>query len=80
MRRETGTCKDFVKGMWLMLKKIRTILYISGKHKVRTFELAFKEIGVKIKWEGEGLKEVGKNSRTNEILVRVDKKYFRPTK
>ena len=82
-KRDWGHAKDFVKGMWLMLqeKNPDDFVLATGKtYKVRTFvELAFKEIGVKIKWEGEGLKEVGKNSRTNEILVRVDKKYFRPT-
>ena len=82
-KRDWGHAKDFVKGMWLMLqeKKPDDFVLATGKtYKVRTFvELAFKEIGVKIKWEGEGLKEVGKNERTNEILVRVDKKYFRPT-
>ena len=82
-KRDWGHAKDFVKGMWLMLqeKNPDDFVLATGKtYKVRTFvELAFKEIGVKIKWEGEGLKEVGKNERTNEILVRVDKKYFRPT-
>ena len=82
-KRDWGHAKDFVKGMWLMLqeKNPDDFVLATGKtYKVRTFvELAFKEIGVKIKWEGEGLKEVGKNSRTNETLVRVDKKYFRPT-
>jgi GDPmannose 4,6-dehydratase len=82
-KRDWGHAKDFVKGMWLMLqeKNPDDFVLATGKtYKVRTFvELAFKEIGVKIKWEGEGLKEVGKNARTNEILVRVDKKYFRPT-
>ena len=40
---------------------------------------AFKCIGVKIKWSGEGVKEVGTNSKTKEILVKIDKYYFRPT-
>ena len=82
-KRDWGHAKDFVKGMWLMLQERNPddfVLATGKTYKVRTFvELAFKEIGVKIKWEGEGLKEVGKNERTNEILVRVDKKYFRPT-
>ena len=82
-KRDWGHAKDFVEGMWLILqhKKPDDFVLATGKtYKVRTFvELAFKEVGIKIKWEGKGLKEVGKNEKTNEVLVRVDKKYFRPT-
>ena len=40
---------------------------------------AFKCIGVNVKWTGKGLKEIGINSKTKEILVKIDKYYFRPT-
>ena len=29
-------------------------------------------------WEGNGITEVGRRADTNEIVVRVDKRYFRP--
>ena len=29
--------------------------------------------------EGQGLNEVGKRADTDEIVIRIDKKYFRPT-
>ena len=32
-----------------------------------------------IKWEGEGLNEVGINPKTQKIVVQIDKRYFRPT-
>ena len=32
-----------------------------------------------IVWEGEGLKEVGRRADTKEIVIKVDKRYFRPT-
>ena len=30
-------------------------------------------------WEGEGLSEVGRRADTNEIVIKVDPRYFRPT-
>ncbi|CAF3470538.1 unnamed protein product [Rotaria sp. Silwood1] len=53
---------------------------ISETHSVREFvEAAFQEIGKEIVWEGEGVKEVGKEKNTNIIRVSVNEKYFRPT-
>ena len=42
-------------------------------------EKAFKHVKIKVKWKGKGIKEVGYNSANNQILVKVDPKYFRPT-
>ena len=62
-------------------KKPDDFILATGKsYTVRYFvELAFSEVGIKIKWLGKGLKEVGVNSKTKEVIVKVDKKYFRPT-
>ena len=82
-KRDWGHAKDFVKGMWLILQQKKPddfVLATGETHTVRKFvELAFKEVDIIIQWEGTGLKEIGKDSRTGNILVRVDKKYFRPT-
>ena len=32
-----------------------------------------------ITWEGTGIDEVGRRADTNEIIIRIDKRYFRPT-
>ena len=49
-------------------------------HSVREFAvLAFKEAGINIKWVGKGADEKGVNEETNEVLIEVDKNYFRPT-
>jgi GDPmannose 4,6-dehydratase len=42
-------------------------------------ELSFGEIGVKLRWEGEGVDEKGVNMETEEVVVEVDPNYFRPT-
>ena len=82
-KRDWGHAEDFVRGMWLILqhKKPDDFVLATGKtYSVRDFvELAFSFADIKIKWEGKGLKEVGKNLKNGKILVRIDKKYFRPT-
>ena len=46
---------------------------------MRTFcTAAFKEVGIEIEWRGEGINEKGYNKATNQPIVEVDPKYFRP--
>ena len=82
-KRDWGHAKDFIKGMWLILQQKKPddfVLATGETNTVRKFvELAFKEVDIIIQWKGKGLKEVGRDSLTGNILVRVDKKYFRPT-
>jgi GDPmannose 4,6-dehydratase len=81
-KRDWGHARDFVYAQWLMLQQDEPKDYViaTGEaHTVREFvELAFKEIGIDIKWIGSGVKEQGVNKNTGKILVEVDKKYFRP--
>ncbi len=43
-------------------------------------ELSAKKLGWGgIEWEGQGLNEIGRRCDTNKVVVRVDKRYFRPT-
>ena len=69
--------------MWMILqqRKPDDFVLATGKtHSVREFvEIAFNEVGIRIKWEGKGINEVGKDQKTQKILIRVDKRYFRPT-
>ena len=65
----------------LQAKKPNDYVIATGKSRsVREFvEKAFKHVKIKIKWKGKGIKEEGYNSANNQILVKVDPKYFRPT-
>lgn len=78
-RRDWGYARDYVKAIWLMLQQNKPENYViaTGEtHSVREFvELAFKEIGVTITWEGEGLSEIGKNG--NNIVIVINPKYYR---
>ncbi|MBY0555143.1 GDP-mannose 4,6-dehydratase [bacterium] len=80
--RDWGYAKEYVEAMWLMLQQEKPVDYVvaTGKmYSVRQFvEMAFSEIGVKIKWQGAGSNEQGLNAETNEVLVKIDPKYYRP--
>ena len=82
-KRDWGHAKDYVEGMWKIInyKKPEDFVLATGKSfSVRDFcEIAFKEIGITIKWKGKGLKEKGYDAKNNKVLVAVDKRYFRPT-
>ena len=80
--RDWGHARDFVEGMWLMLQQDKPddyILATNTKMSVRKFiELAFKEIGIEIFWNGFDSNEKGHNRETGDILVEIDPIYFRP--
>ncbi|HEY9206272.1 MAG TPA: GDP-mannose 4,6-dehydratase [Candidatus Methanoperedens sp.] len=82
-KRDWGFAGDYVEAMWLMLQhdKPEDFVIATGKtHSVREFaELAFKEVGIQIRWEGEGVNEVGVNAETGDTAIEIDRRYFRPT-
>lgn len=81
-KRDWGFAGDYVEAMWLMLQQDKPDDYVisSGTtHTVREFvELAFKQVNIDIAWEGEGINEVGKDAKSNNILVKVNPKFYRP--
>jgi GDPmannose 4,6-dehydratase len=81
--RDWGHARDYVEGMWLILQQEKPddyVLATGEMHSVREFvELAFKEVGKKIEWQGSGVDEVGIDAATGVTRVRVDPRYFRPT-
>ena len=82
-RRDWGHAKDYVEGMWKILQHDTPedfVLATGKSYTVREFcEIAFKEIGVNLKWVGKGINEIGKDSKSGTVLVQIDKRYFRPT-
>ena len=82
-KRDWGYAPEYVEAMWLMLQKenpIDLVIATGETHTVREFmEIAFQSVGYDIKWEGEGIDEVGKCKKTGKTLVKVDPYYFRPT-
>jgi len=82
-RRDWGHARDYVEGMWRILQQAEPgdyVLATGETHSVREMlELAFTQVDRRIEWRGQGTDEVGLDSRSGEILVRVDPRYFRPT-
>ncbi|MBO7144334.1 MAG: GDP-mannose 4,6-dehydratase [Salinivirgaceae bacterium] len=80
--RDWGYAKDYVECMWLILQQEKPddfVIATGEYHTVRDFcTLAFKTLGVNLRWEGEGVNEKGIDTATGNVLVEVDPKYFRP--
>lgn len=81
-RRDWGYAKDYVECMWLFLQHDTPedfVIATGEMHSVREFAtLAFHEVGIELRWEGEGINEKGVDLKTGKVLVEVDPKYFRP--
>lgn len=81
-KRDWGYAKDYVEAIWLMLQhsKPDDFVVATGKtHSVREFiEESGKALGMDIKWSGKGLDEIGTDSKTGKVIIRIDPIYFRP--
>ncbi len=93
-KRDWGHARDYVEMQWLMLQQEKPDDYViaSGhQYSVREFvELAARELGIFLRWQGEGVETTGiidgidGSAGTNgleagQVIVRVDPRYFRPT-
>lgn len=81
-KRDWGYAGDYVEGMWLMLQQDKPedfVLATGETHSIREFcELAFKQIGIEIKWNGEGAKETGVDASSGKVLVKINPEFYRP--
>lgn len=81
--RDWGYAKDYVECMWLILQNEKPedfVIATGEQHSVRDFAtLAFRNVGINLKWEGEGLDEKGIDIATGKVLVEVSPDFYRPT-
>lgn len=81
-KRDWGHARDYVEMMWLMLQQDKPedfVIASGSQYSVRDFiELAAREIGLKISWQGSGVEEKGLDQNGKKI-IQVDPRYFRPT-
>ena len=81
-KRDWGFAGDYVEGMWLMLQQEKPgdyVLSTNETHTVREFvEEAFREVGIEVRWEGQGVNEKGYDSQTGKLLVDVNPEFYRP--
>jgi GDPmannose 4,6-dehydratase len=92
-RRDWGHAKDYVEMQWLMLQQDQPedfVIATGVQYSVRDFvNAAARELGMQIRWEGEGVEEKGywanrhagegRNPGSSTPIVAVDPRYFRPT-
>jgi GDPmannose 4,6-dehydratase len=93
--RDWGHARDYVEMQWLMLQQDQPedfVIATGVQYSVRDFvNAAAAELGITLRWEGEGVDEIGivadlsqlktQNSKLKigDIVTRVDPRYFRPT-
>ena len=81
--RDWGHAKDYVEMQWMMLQQEKPMDFViaTGRQEsIKKFiELTAKELQWgSIIWEGKGLDEIGRREDTNEVVIKVDERYFRP--
>ena len=91
--RDWGHAKDYVRMQWMMLQQEQPedfVIATGVQFSVRQFiQWSAKELGVTLRFEGEGVNEVGIATeiegtnataiKVGDIVVKVDPRYFRPT-
>ena len=81
-KRDWGHAKDYVEMQWLMLQQEQPedfVIATGVQYSVREFvDIAAKELGIQVRWEGKGVDEKGYDDN-GKCIVAVDPRYFRPT-
>src|SRR5258706_1006388 len=81
-KRDWGHARDYVEMQWLMLQQDTPedfVIATGEQHSVRDFvNFAAEEVGIRIRWEGNGVNEKGYNVETGHCIVAIDPRYFRP--
>ena len=79
--RDWGHAKDYVRAMWLMLQQNQPedfVIATGKQHSVKEFiNLAANFLNIEIIWKGKGEDEIG--IFNDKEIIKIDKKYFRPT-
>ncbi len=81
-KRDWGYAPDYIEGIWKMMQQKNADDYVlaTGKtYTVRDFiERTFKQLNINIKWIGIGINEKGINLKNKTVIIKINKKYFRP--
>lgn len=81
--RDWGYAPDYVECMWMILQHDKPedfVIATGEQHSVREFAtLAFRNVGINLRWEGDGVDEKGIDTATGRVLVEVSPDFYRPT-
>ncbi len=82
-KRDWGHARDYVEMQWLMLQQSKPddfVIATGEQYSVREFvNVAARELGISLRWEGSQENEKGIDTKTGVCLVAVDPRYYRPT-
>ncbi|MBM09853.1 MAG: GDP-mannose 4,6-dehydratase [Magnetovibrio sp.] len=82
-QRDWGHARDYVEAQWLMLQQDKPddfIIATGKQHSVREFvECAAHELRMSLRWEGQGVNEIGLDANSGKSIISIDERYFRPT-
>lgn len=92
-QRDWGFAPEYVEAMWLMLQQDVSKDYVIGtgeSYSVKDFlEIAFRYVGIQLRWQGEGVEEKGIIDalspqwmdvlKVGQVVVEIDPRYFRPS-
>jgi len=81
--RDWGHARDYVRAQWLMLQQTEAedfVIATGEQHSVREFaERAATLLGMRLEWRGKGVEERGVDAKSGRTIIKIDKRYFRPT-
>lgn len=81
-KRDWGFAGDYVDGMWRMLQAAQPDSYVLATNQttsVRDFiKYSFERVGIEVAFEGSGVDEIGINTKNNQVVVKINPKFYRP--
>ena len=82
-KRDWGHAEDYLIAMWKILQYKKPDDFVISTSKmlsVKNFvNLVAKKFGLKIYWKGRGLEERALLKKNNKLIIKINKKYYRPT-
>lgn len=81
-KRDWGHAKDYVEMQWMMLQQDAPddfVIATGFQYSVRDFvNVVAKKLEIPLSWHGLGVEEYAVDDNTGNIVIRVDREYFRP--
>ena len=81
-KRDWGFAKEYVEGMWRMLQAEQPDTFVLATNRTETVRdfvsMAFKAVGIEIKWSGKDEAEQGTCAASGKVLVVINPKFYRP--
>jgi len=81
-KRDWGFAKDYVDGMWRMLQADKPDTYVLATGRTETVRdfvnMTCKALEIDIDWRESGVDEYGINTKTDDVIVKVNPEFYRP--